>query len=88
MAAITSVAMEERGHMKTLLSTGIYPSVEDPKFQKTLENLLGEELPEQAEGMDPPDSAIEMGQEAILDMDDEALTRLLEEIESDEHWEA
>jgi hypothetical protein len=88
MAAITSVAMEERGHMKTLLATGIYPSCEDPKFQKALEDLLGEEGPEQAEGMDPPADGLELGQQAILEMDDEALTRLLEEIESDEHWEA
>jgi hypothetical protein len=88
MAAITSVAMEERGHMKTLIATGIYPSCDDPKFQKALENLLGEENPEQAEGMDPPDDAIALSQEAISEMDDEALTRLLEEIESDEHWEA
>jgi hypothetical protein len=88
MAAITSVAMEERGHMKTLLATGIYPSCEDPKFQKALENLLGEENAEQAEGMEPPDDAIALSQEAISEMDDEALTRLLDEIESDEHWEA
>ena len=87
MAAITSVAMQERGHMRTLLTTGIYPSCDDPKFQKTLENLLGEEQPEHAEGMDPPPDA-DVTQDLILDMDDEALTKLLEEIESDEHWEA
>lgn len=88
MAAITSVAMEERGHMRTLLATGIYPSCEDPKFQKALENLLGEEQPEQAEGMDPVNHVAELTQDAIMEMDDEALNRLLEEIESDEHWEA
>jgi hypothetical protein len=88
MAAVTSVAMQERGYMLTLLSTGIYPSVEDPKFQETLENLLGEEQPEQSEGMDPPDGPADAAPDPSLDMDDEALTRLLEEIESDEHWEA
>lgn len=88
MAAITSVAMQERAHMRTLLSTGIYPSVEDPRFQKTLEDLLGEEQPEQAEGMDQPVEAFDSLADPILDMDDEALTKLLEEIESDEHWEA
>ena len=88
MAAITSVAMQERGHMRTLLSTGIYPSVEDPKFQRTLEDLLGEELPEHAEGMDQPVDSLDGMADPILDMDDEALTKLLDEIESDEHWEA
>ena len=88
MAAITSVAMEERSHMRTLLATGIYPSCDDPKFQKALESLLGEEQPEQAEGMDPLNHVAELTQDAIMEMDDEALNRLLEEIESDEHWEA
>jgi hypothetical protein len=62
--------------------------VEDPRFQKTLEDLLGEEQPEQAEGMDQPVEAFDSLADPILDMDDEALTKLLEEIESDEHWEA
>ena len=88
MAAITSVAMEERVHMRTLLSTGIYPSCDDPQFQKTLENLLGDEDPEQAAGMDPPGDPDDLAQDPVLELDDEALNRLLEEIESDEHWEA
>ncbi len=86
MGAITSVAMQERAHMRTLLTTGVYPSCEDPKFQKTLEDLLGEEKPEQAEGMEAADGNVHS--DPILEMDDEALTKLLEEIESDEHWEA
>ena len=87
MAAITSAAMQERANMRTLLATGVYPSVDDPKFQKTLEDLLGEEQPEQADGMDSADAA-SVSADPILDLDDDALTRLLEEIESDEHWEA
>ncbi len=87
MAAITSVAMQERSHMRMLLTTGVYPSIDDPKFQKTLEDLLGEEQPEHAAGMDPPPDAAEPAQDLILDIDDEALTKLLEEIESDEHWD-
>src|SRR5579872_3468638 len=88
MAAITSVAMQERGHLRTLLTTGIYPSVDDPKFQKTLEDLLGEEQPEYAEGMDAPDEGSPPAQDLILEMDEDAIAKLLEEIESDEHWEA
>jgi hypothetical protein len=88
MAAITSVAMQERAHMRTLLTTGNYPSEEDPKFQKTLEDLLGEEQPEHSEGMDQPVEPLDSLADPILEMDDEALTKLLEEIESDEHWEA
>ena len=87
MAAITTVAMQERGHIRTMLSTGIYPSMDDPNFQKTLETLLGEETPEHTDGMEP---AGQTGttDELILDLDDDAITRLLEEIQSDEHWEA
>jgi hypothetical protein len=88
MAAITSTAMQERAHMLTLISTGVYPAVDDPQFQKTLEDLLGEEDPEQAEGMEPPVDISGPAADAILEMDDATLTRLLEEIESDEHWEA
>ena len=76
--------------MRTLLATGIYPSCEDPNFQKALENLLGEEQPEQAEGMDVTCDGLDDISivDPILEMDDEALTKLLEEIKSDEQWEA
>lgn len=88
MAAITTVAMQERAHMRTMISTGIYPSCDDPNFQKTLEGLLGDETAEHSDGMDASAQPLDILKDPILDMDDEALTKLLEEIESDERWEA
>lgn len=87
MAAVTSVAMDERGHLKTLISTGIYPSSDDPQFQDALSTLLGEEDPEKTESMDALIDCSQISAEAILEMDDEALTKLIDEIESDEQWE-
>jgi len=88
MVAITSVAMEERSHLKTLLSTGIYPSADDPQFTAALEKLLGEEDPALAAGMDPVVEIENVSAQDIMEMDEADINRILEEIEADESRES
>jgi hypothetical protein len=43
MQYMTNLAMQESDRLRTLISTGIYPSSEDANFTDTLSRLLGDE---------------------------------------------
>jgi hypothetical protein len=86
MAAMTTVAMEEREHLRTLLNTGVYPSSEDPRFQEALEKLLGrEEAPELPDILEAPEDETDREEETVPEeideIDDVDFSHLLEELD-------